>query len=243
MRSMPRASRRFSPAAILISMLLLALTIAGWRWIAAHPEDNPWAALSLDQPIGRATAGKLAALGGDEAHCHALLDAAGISYTALPTVGDGQCLADDRTVFVAGRNAPVLTPAGVGPSCAVSASMVLWMRDIVQPMAMRHLGRRVVRVEHLGSYNCRRIAGSASYSEHARGNAIDISAFVLSDGRRVVLKQDWDASDGRSAFLKGVRDGSCTLFATVLSPDYNAAHADHFHFDQADRMMGWRVCR
>ena len=41
-----------------------------------------------------------------------------------------------------------------------------------------------------------------------------------------------------------VRDGACDLFATVLSPDYNAAHADHLHFDQAMRgAMGWRGCR
>ena len=45
-------------------------------------------------------------------------------------------------------------------------------------------------------------------------------------------------------FLRRVRDGACGLFATVLSPDYNAAHRDHLHLDQADRGMGgWRSCR
>jgi hypothetical protein len=228
---------------IVIALLLGVATAFGARWLAAHPQHNPWATLSLTQPIGRATAGKLVDLRGDETRCQALLRDVGVRFTPLPTVGEGQCRASDRTVLNGGGGAPMLTPAGVGPSCAVSASLVLWMRDVVQPMAMRHLGRRVTRVEHLGSYNCRRIAGSTSYSEHADGNAIDISAFVLSDGRRVSLLRDWDASDGRSAFLKGVRDGSCRLFATVLSPDYNAAHADHFHFDQANRMMGWAVCR
>jgi len=29
----------------------------------------------------------------------------------------------------------------------------------------------------------------------------------------------------------------------VLSPDHNAAHADHFHFDMAARTAGWTVCR
>ena len=34
------------------------------------------------------------------------------------------------------------------------------------------------------------------------------------------------------------------LFATVLSPDYNAAHRDHLHLDQAARgAWGWRACR
>jgi hypothetical protein len=41
-----------------------------------------------------------------------------------------------------------------------------------------------------------------------------------------------------------VRNGACQLFATVLSPDYNEAHRDHLHFDQAERgAMGWRGCR
>jgi hypothetical protein len=41
-----------------------------------------------------------------------------------------------------------------------------------------------------------------------------------------------------------VRDGACRLFATTLSPDYNAAHADHLHLDQANRGAGgWRACR
>jgi hypothetical protein len=55
---------------------------------------------------------------------------------------------------------------------------------------------------------------------------------------------DWEDQDGKAAFLREVRDGACPLFATVLSPDYNAAHRDHFHFDQADRgEWGWRGCR
>ncbi|MFN3798647.1 MAG: extensin family protein, partial [Sphingobium yanoikuyae] len=47
-----------------------------------------------------------------------------------------------------------------------------------------------------------------------------------------------------AAFLRDVRDGACGLFSTVLSPDYNAAHRDHFHLDQAERgATGWRACR
>jgi hypothetical protein len=40
-----------------------------------------------------------------------------------------------------------------------------------------------------------------------------------------------------------VRDGACRLFATVLSPDYNAAHRDHLHLDEAKRGAMWRACR
>jgi hypothetical protein len=55
---------------------------------------------------------------------------------------------------------------------------------------------------------------------------------------------DWPRSSREAAFLRDARDGACDLFSTVLSPDYNQAHADHFHLDQAARgATGWRLCR
>jgi hypothetical protein len=58
-----------------------------------------------------------------------------------------------------------------------------------------------------------------------------------------VLK-DWNEGGKKAAFLREVRDGTCGLFSVVLSPDYNAAHADHLHIDQTDRgTFGRRSCR
>src|SRR3546814_1746792 len=116
--------------------------------------------------------------------------------------------------------------------------MALWTRDVVQPLAHAHFGQKVVELENLGSYNCRTIAGRQAQSEHSTANAIDISAFVLADGTRISLINDWAGGDRRSEYLHAVRDGSCDLFSTVLSPDYNRAHADHFHLDMAVRTAG-----
>jgi hypothetical protein len=130
-------------------------------------------------------------------------------------------------------------------SCAVNAGLALWLRHGVQPAAEEMLGSRVVAIEHFGTASCRRIGGSDSgrWSEHATGNAIDIGEFVLADGRRVSVLGHWPENDDRGAFLREVRDNGCDVFATVLSPDYNAAHADHFHLDQAGRRRGWSFCR
>ncbi len=98
-------------------------------------------------------------------------------------------------------------------------------------------------MEHLGSYNCRTIRGGATISQHATGNAIDIATFILADGTRVTVRDNWTGDNARAAFLRDARDGACDLFATTLSPDYNAAHADHFHLDMAARAGSWRVCR
>ncbi len=226
-------------------LLLLAVTLfAGYDWLRKHPQHNPFTPLNLSHPSGWATQTKLAAFAGDPDSCFAALGQAGVVHMRLPAIGTGACVADQRTQIARWTSAPAqFQPGGVAPSCAVSAALLLWQRDVVQPQARLHLGRNVRLIEHLGSYNCRSIRGSDRPSEHATGNAIDISAFILSDGRRVSLVEHWDAPDGRSAFLHAVRGGACGYFTTVLSPDYNAAHADHFHLDQAQRPGGWGVCR
>lgn len=240
-----RTARRAFPFGWLLFLALLAVGgWAGWLWLKDNPEHNPWAPLALDAPVGWATSRKLADLAQDGATCRDLLARSGVDYAPLPRVGAGQCLAADRTRF-ADDVTPglVLRPAGVAPSCAVNTAMILWLRERVQPAAERHFGQRVARMEHLGSYNCRTIRGGGTISQHASGNAIDIAAFVLADGTRVALKRDWNGDPARAAFLRDARDGACDLFSTTLSPDYNAAHADHFHLDMAERTGGWQVCR
>ncbi|MET0248315.1 MAG: extensin family protein, partial [Sphingobium sp.] len=94
--------------------------------------------------------------------------------------------------------------------------------------------------------SCRRLYGRSEgdFSEHATANAIDIAAFTLADGRRISVVTDWTGEGKDAAFLRAVRDGACDLFSTVLSPDYNAAHRDHLHLDQAERgARGGRACR
>lgn len=240
-----RSVRRGYRVGCLATLLSLAiLGWFGWTWLDRHPQHNPWAPLALDTPVGWATARKLTALADDGTACRALLGRSGVDHAPLPRVGEGQCLAADRT-RLADNVTPglVLRPAGVAPSCAVGTAMILWLRERVQPAAQRHFGQRVVRLDHLGSYNCRTIRGGGTISQHASGNAIDIAGFVLADGTRISLIGDWDGEGPRAAFLRDVRDGACDLFATTLSPDYNAAHADHFHFDMAQRTGGWQVCR
>lgn len=228
---------------IYVSLCIAALYSA-YSWMQKHPQHNPFEPLRLSDPSGWATQRKLAAFAGDPVNCFAALDQAGVEHTRLPEIGIGTCVADQRVEIARWTAAPApIRPAGVAPSCAVGAALLLWQRDVVQPMAQLHLGRSIRSMEHLGSYNCRSISGSGRPSEHSTGNAIDISAFVLSDGRRVSLAEHWNAPDGRSAFLQAIRNGACGYFTTVLSPDYNDAHADHFHLDQAKRPGGWGACR
>lgn len=224
-----------------IAVLLTLGAIRGMQWVRDHPEHMPTAPFEFAHPQGWATHRKLAAFVDDNSACFAAFDRARAGYERRPVVGTGACRASQRMVLTGNRLVPTMRPANAAPGCAVTAAMALWTRDVVQPLAQKHFGQRVVALENLGSYNCRKIAGEQTQSQHSTANAIDISAFVLADGTRISLINDWDDPDVRRDFLHDVRDGSCGLFSTVLSPDYNQAHADHFHMDMAAR-TGWTVC-
>jgi hypothetical protein len=226
-----------------IALLLTFAAIRAMAWLRDHPEHDPTARFELAHPQGWATHRKLLNLVADDAACFAAFDRAGAAYLRRPPMGEGQCRARQRMLLTGNRFVPTMRPANAAPGCAVTAAMILWTRDVVQPLAERYFGQKVVEIENLGSYNCRKIAGREAQSEHSIANAIDISAFVLADGTRVSLLNDWSDGDARSEFLHAVRDGSCGLFSTVLSPDHNAAHANHFHLDMAVRTAGWTVCR
>lgn len=125
--------------------------------------------------------------------------------------------------------------ANLGPmNCALAAAFTAWIRNGVMPAARVYLGAELGRVETFGSYSCRNVNGALAgrLSEHAAANAVDVSGFLLADGRRITLKGDWTSSDPAvRSFLLAIRTSACRRFKTVLSPDYNRLHADHFHLD------------
>ena len=231
----------------IIAAILIALICAYLVWTRQRPQDSPFTPLDLTQPIGMFTGRKLASLGDSTRECHTLLFRAGVRYQALPPGGANQCRYDNAVRLREGGALRISYPGRLDLACPVAAALAVWERQVVQPAAERHLGTRVTRVDHFGSYSCRRLYGRSTgeWSEHATANAIDIAGFRLADGRRLSIIGDWTAgTPAEQAFLREVRDGACKLFATVLSPDYNAAHRDHLHLDQAARgEMGWRACR
>lgn len=225
---------------------IFAILLLGYAVVRQRPQDLPWTDIDLDQPIGLFTGRKLAALTQDRAQCLALLERAGVAHGAMQPGGSGQCVYDDAVRLKAERGAVALSPAAVAPSCPVVAALKLWEWQVVQPAAQRIYGQAVASMRHFGSYSCRRMYGRSAgdFSEHATADAIDISAFVLADGRQVSVLNDWGGKAKDAEFLRAARDGACDLFSTVLSPDYNKAHRDHFHLDQAERgATGWRACR
>lgn len=171
----------------------------------------------------------------DDARCLADLGASGARFKPLPDTYAAPGCAALGTVqlnALAGDRAP-LGVANLGPvQCRVARTFGDWARFGVDRAAREILGSPLARIETMGSYSCRNVAGTERRSAHARAEAIDVSAFVLADGRRVVVKRDWHSGDAATRdFLRVVHKSACKRFGTVLGPDYNAAHADHFHLE------------
>ncbi|MET1754561.1 extensin family protein [Novosphingobium sp. RD2P27] len=233
---------------LLGGLLLLAAIVGGRAWLRDHPHLDPWVPLSLsDDPDGWVTKRKIAQMRADPAECRAFLERSDVAFTQLAPTGEGSCRREDRQVLARDVSRGLdLQPSGAQSTCAVGAGLIRWLHHGAQPAAQTILGSRIIALEHYGTHNCRRIGGgdTGTWSQHATGNAIDISGFVLADGRRIVVQRDWSGEGPEAAFLRAARDTSCNEFSTVLSPDYNAAHTDHLHLDQAQRGPGgWSFCR
>lgn len=166
--------------------------------------------------------------------CTAKLDAAEISFSPLPNQDKGGGCAVIDAVKLLDIGTPTTNLGAM--TCDLAGTFAAWARYAVRPAARLYLGTEVVRIETFGTYACRDMRGAGGtiagrISEHAHANAVDVAAFVLADGRRISIVNDWEVDGPASMFLHAVHDSACRRFKTVLSPDYNAAHQDHLHFD------------
>jgi hypothetical protein len=165
--------------------------------------------------------------------CLAGLKSKSVRFAGLPSKSfDGGCRMID-TIKLMDFGMPTTNLGAM--TCPLASSFTDWARYAVAPAAKQYLGSEVVKIETMGTFNCRAVNGSRSgkLSEHAFANAVDVSAFVLRDGRRVSVLNGWRGSSDERAFLRRLHQSACKRFGTVLGPEYNAAHANHFHFDMA----------
>lgn len=222
---------------------LLALTLAcGAALLAGCAATErgprgaaPWRALSplaIDAPIDRLTRLRMRRFEDDPAECRAVLALAGIEARPVPDREVGAGCGWTNAVQVERSEIPARPPFLL--SCRATVALVLWQRQVVAPAALRHFGEPVASFEHMGSYACRNVNGSrlTGRSRHARADALDVSAFRLSSGRRVSVAAGWGGAGDEAAFLREVHQGACTVFDVVLGPEANAAHVDHLHLDK-----------
>ncbi|WGR95826.1 extensin family protein [Bradyrhizobium sp. ISRA443] len=139
---------------------------------------------------------------------------------------------------------PVAVKPAATLACPIVSVLERWLNDSVQPAAQRWFGARVVEIKQISAYSCRGMNGNphAHISEHAFGNALDIAAFTLADGRRITVKDGWKGLPEEQGFLRDVQAAACQQFTTVLAPGSNVYHYDHIHVDLMRRASRRFIC-
>ncbi len=168
------------------------------------------------------------------------------AISPIPEInGRGGCGADHPFKIHAFSNGTVLLSETAELNCPMTAAMDDWLEHVVQPAAQAIYGQQVVGLKLLGTYSCRSIAHISTMSEHSYMNAVDVGGFRFADGHDIVIARDWNSEDPIvRQFLRTVGDQSCQIFNTVLGPDYNSDHYNHFHLDLAGRFRSHkRVCK
>lgn len=222
-------------------LMLLALggfVYAVWRGhVDVPPKWNPWAPLDIREAPNLLTSFKLRRLQEDRELCEQALTTSDLKYVAVPDSTPQAGCPVENAVRVTGSavkfNSPWLA------TCPLAAAYAMFERHGLQPAAQQVFGQPVARIDHFGSFACRNIARSNRRSQHASANALDLAGFRLQDGTRITVARDWKGDDDKARFLRQVKAAACDAFKITLSPEYNAAHHDHFHVD----MGGFGMCR
>jgi len=131
------------------------------------------------------------------------------------------------------------TPATI--NCQTAQALKSWVETGVRP-AVGGTGGGVSSLRVVAHYSCRsrnNLSG-ARLSEHSFGNAIDIAGIGLADGSEMTVLTDWNGQFASQ--LRDMWEAACGPFGTVLGPEADRFHRDHFHFDTADYRSG-SYCR
>ncbi|MBE3287326.1 MULTISPECIES: extensin family protein [Enterobacter] len=222
---------------LLIVFILGVIATAGYRWLPSY--YNPFTPLTLDDPPGRITQYKLRRLTPEA--CSSLLAQANqrnLIRTQAVADSGGECPLSD--VVRVRDFGPVSLNGSFLASCPLALSSALFVSQQARPLTKRFTGSELTRIEHLGSFACRNIyhRPDARRSEHATAEALDIAAFRLANGERVTVLKGWKSAKTQP-WLKALLAASCGYYGNGLGPEYNAAHASHFHLG----MRGFGLCR
>lgn len=223
-------------------LLLSLLAIVPWLQEHLPAEWNPFTPFNVTDAPTWVTKYKLKRIESDPSTCLAALQAAekqGFIRFSQPQPTTGQCpLAHPVRVQSFGD---VRLSSSFLSSCSLALRSAMFVSQVAKPLAAAELGSPLVRIDHLGSYACRNIYHRAEgrLSEHATADALDVSAFRLASGQQISVLRNWPQKEKTAHYLHQVFQESCRYYGNAIGPEYNAAHANHFHLG----MRGFGVCR
>ena len=151
---------------------------AGGPAVPADPVT--WSAQEVDQALAR---------------CAVLLKGLDVVTATGPPLREGtECGTPVPMRLISVGRSPQITlvpPPTV--TCEMVAALAKWLERDVQPLARKHLGAPIARIETMSSYSCRNAYGRAHgrVSEHGKADAIDIGSFVTARGQAALIIADW----------------------------------------------------
>lgn len=220
---------------LLFGAALIVLAVFHRRWLP--PAYDPTQPLDLGAAWTVMTPFKLRLLSASPELCHAALLTSPLPVQEHAHSGTAACPLQD--VFTVGGGDVPLLPASFLASCNLAVRWSLFETRVARPVTQAVFHTNLGRIRHVGSFACRDVRDRpGSQSSHATADAIDVSAFILADGREIPVSA-WNAGGTAGPYLHQVRDQACRVFGTVLSPDYNSLHASHFHL----QATGFDLCR
>jgi hypothetical protein len=182
--------------------------------------------------------------------CHAMLDALGLDWAPASAT---------RGILDPVRVQPLI--GGVRYRYVSNETPTAMTMDCELAPRLHHLAQIVARhgvdeIIHIGIYNYRCIgggdpdSGTCTPSMHAQARAIDIWGLGLAGSdTEYVLERDWVITGGdtcpgspASEADRVLHEVGCAMwsegtFQIVLTPNYNAAHRNHFHVDMTPGSM------
>jgi hypothetical protein len=164
---------------------------------------------------------------------------AGLEGKTIPPIGGGGgCGLADGVEVTAVAGIKLSIPAKI--DCDTAKALKSWVDNGIIP-AIGDLGGGVKRLEIAGSFVCRprNHQKGAKISEHGRGKAVDLAGVMLRNGRVLTVTKDWKRTP---KVMREIHRSACGTFGTVLGPESDKYHFDHFHVDTA-RYNNGAYCR
>ncbi len=129
-----------------------------------------------------------------QARCAQILKNVDAVYLPLPPIQEGKCGAPAPIRLMSLGKSPQVSfspPALV--NCQMAAALNTWITRDLQPLAMKHLGEKITKVEVMSDYSCRASTGRRAHrlSEHAFADALDIRGFATQSGKTARVLDAW----------------------------------------------------
>jgi hypothetical protein len=167
----------------------------------------------------------------NNAQCLTELPNFDLKYSPLSNFTEGDSCFVEYAVRVDSVNDIVLSNSPI-LTCRMATELAKFASQDLQTIALNSFGSPIKSISHIGTYNCRSMRQYPGIvSQHGFANAIDISGFTLATGRHINIAEQWNNNTQATKFLKDVAAAACNGFRVAVSPDADANHWNHFHWD------------